>query len=176
MPKQNKRPPRSGDLTDFLAPEGDLKEGIDTVMVRKAKSRQPAANASAISVVAIETRGAASQQTVFRLDEDTLVLSLRIKAGERADKSSTYFDANFQILEYATNIVAADCWSRNFTMQYGTEFSVCQGSTAPAGAPGATPPAAWGLRCGLYIFRALIEVPATHTLIQAAETALFRVR
>jgi hypothetical protein len=101
-----------------------------------------------------------------------------LKADIRVDgdpvDSEVSFNANFQLVEYATNAVAHNSWSHGLTLQYGTEFSISQGDLGSQ-EPDSTP-AKWGLKRGLYSFRALIEIPASGVFCVSDRPVVFRVR
>jgi hypothetical protein len=186
MGKRSKRPPVPANLDDFVDPlMDDVKKGVDSLLRSKPETTEPEARGAPrtvraspdclVTIIDVHTIGPTGPQTVFRMHEDALVLRIAIHA-DGSFASETYFDANFQLLEYATNVVAQDFWCRGLTLRHGTDFSISQGNNQGPEMADNTPPAAWGLRPGLYVFRALIEIPALNVFCQSDSSVLFRVR
>jgi len=174
---KRKQPPASSNLDDFVAPPGsDIQKGVGALLrpPAPAASREP--SASPLLITALHTIGAAGPQAVFRMDRDPLVLRIDVRAESSLSAAENYVDANFQIVEYATNFVTHDSWWRGLLREYGTDFSIYQGRQPISTGSGGTPPSVWGIGRGLYLFRALIEVPALNLICQPGEVALFRVR
>jgi hypothetical protein len=194
MGKRSKRPPVPANLDDFVDPlMDDVKKGVDSLLRSKPETlrskpetTEPEARGAPgtgraspdcqVTIIDLHTIGPTGPQTVFRMHEDALVLRIEIHADGSFASSETYFDANFQLLEYATNVVAQDFWCRGLPLRHGTELSISQGNNQGPEMADNTPPAAWGLRPGLYVFRALIEIPALSVFCQSDSSVLFRVR
>jgi len=182
MAKRNKQAPAN--LDDFLGPpRDDVKKGVDSLLRSRPETATPALSStrlatedSQVSIIGIQTLGLTGPQTVFRMHADALVLRIEIRTDVSLNASHTHFDANFQLIEYATETVAHDSWWRGLILQDGTDFSVFQGNNQGPTAADNTPPAAWGLRRGIYVFRALLEIPALSVFCQPKRPALFRVR
>ena len=185
MGKRTKQP--TANLDDFLGqPKDDVKKGVDSLLRSRPETASPepgvsyasgpASPGSPVSIIGLDALGLTGPQAVFRMHEDALVLRIEIRTDTSLTTSETHFDANFQLLEYATNAVAKDSWWRGLTLQGGTAFSLSQGNNQGPDASDYTPPGAWGLKPGLYVFRALIEIPALNVICQSNRSVLFRVR
>jgi hypothetical protein len=174
MAKRSKQALPAANLDDFIvAPKDDMKKGVESLLRSDAETARDNSEGQ-VSIVGIHTVGPAGPQTVFRMHEDPLLLKIDIQANANPACAETLFNANFQILEYATNTVARNSWWPSLTLRYGTAFCISQGNNQ--GLPeDFTSPAAWGLKPGLYVFRALIELPALNVFSQPDHSVLFKV-
>ncbi len=190
MGKRREQGQAPANLDDFLGPpKDDVKKGVDTLLRSKPDAvapespgtpgdvrASPSPSPSPISIIGVHTIGPTGPQTVFRMQEDPLALRLQIRVDRSLSASETHFDANFQLIEYATNTVAQESWGRGIALQNGAEISISQGNIRGPGTADLTPPVSWGLKPGLYVFRPLIEIPALSVFYRPDRPVLFRVR
>jgi hypothetical protein len=128
----------------------------------------------AVSIAAVRCRNQDGNAAHFHLNNDALSLVIDIMVSQEVAASAVTFDANFQIVDRFTNIVAKDYWSRGLTFDWGTLFWVYLGNYRGPKPDDYTTPLKWGLRRGLYSFRAAVETPVLGLLCCSGEF-LFRV-
>jgi hypothetical protein len=169
------------DVEQFLQPStAALKDALGALLSGEVVAAEPVLVVSAtpsgpahdLRIARLRTRGQHGDTSVFRRDEHALVLIIDIAASAEVIAGARRFRANFQIVNRATNQVERDFWSEPLTFGWGTTFWVSLGNDGVAGKP--TTPAWWGLRPGLYEFRAAIEMETA--LFACAGDVLFRVR
>ena len=107
-------------------------------------------------------------QSVFSWHEDPLELVIEISATEALLKPGIRFNANFQVVDHATNHVMRDIWSMGLWPPSKREIHH----------PGRwnMTPERWGLALGLYLFRAVLEIEQPQFCCLSPLDRLFRVR
>jgi hypothetical protein len=136
----------------------------------KMAAPDPAQPRSLFRIDAVRTMNQNGVRSVFSWNEDPLALVIDISVAEGPLDSGIRFDANFQLVDHATNNVRKDIWSRGLRPQPGRNFSVCQGNNWDM------TPQRWGLCVGLYLFRAILEIEQLDFFCSSEGGSLFRVR
>jgi hypothetical protein len=131
--------------------------------------------AGGIAVAGVRTASQAGNQNVFLLNADALALVIDITATQALVSSGRRFDANFQIIEFATNNVRVNQAWNSIAFSWGTNFWISQGNNWGPNPSDYTTPAKWGLAAGLYMFRATLAVQGAPDFAVSGE-AVFRVR
>ena len=186
MAKRIKRIAEPANLEDFVGSAGEkIKRGVDSLLSPTLQPELPKSSENVgyvpdglsgeLHIVNLETLGADGPMTAFRFRVDALVLRIRVRVGGSLANSREHFDVNFQLVAHETNMVARDFWRRDLTLGDG-EFFISQGNITRSRWADKTPPFAWGLGPGIYIFRALIVIPALNLLCVAERSALFQVQ
>jgi hypothetical protein len=189
MPKGRKRPPQDFDFTKLVQPASEeLKGALESLLHgesiglkgdvpgRTDVFHQTAQNPpeEALRLVGVRTRSQKGDTSRFRYNHDALVLVIDIAASTDIVGSRQRFHANYQIIDRATNMVERDCWSRNLKFEWGPAFWISMGNDRGPDLDEYSTPAKWGLKPGLYSFRAVLAVEATGMLCRSEET-LFQV-
>lgn len=139
------------------------------------EAREVTAAAHSISIASVRTSSQAGTQTVFLRSTDALAFVIHLAASQALVDSGRKFDANFQIIEFATNTVKRNVWWRNINFSWGTHFWISQGNNWGPNPGDYTTPEKWGLGTGLYMYRATVEVQGL-SLFSFSNEHVFRVR
>ena len=163
-------------FTNLIQPASeDLKSTLPAaIQSRRKKVGDPAApdrvqSEPPFAIVAVKTLCKDEARSVFSWDEDALELVIDVAVAAGLDPAIR-FDANFQVVDYATNNVRKDIWSRGLRPRPGETFPIRPGDN------GDMTPERWGLSVGLYLFRAILEIKELHLFCSSQQGALFRVR
>lgn len=120
------------------------------------------------TIAALRTTSRDVDRSVFSWNQDPLALEIQISAPGRP-APQIRFDVNFQVVDCATNVVRRNIWLRGLRPQPGN-FPVRHGDDSRM------TPKQWGLGAGLYLFRAIIEIPQVNVFALFQGGVLFRVR
>jgi hypothetical protein len=182
---RRKRRDKPFNVSDFLNPASEgLETAIDTLLhtppeqtIEPVENPAPAEDSTAntIRIAGLRTVSQTGTQSQFRMRDDALALFIDIKIAEELIRLEIAIDANFQIVENATNLVRVDSWSRD-VKPAGARCWISQGNHWGPGAHKYSTPARWGLREGLYRFRAVLEVPPLGLFSTGDVVRFFRVR
>ena len=177
MSKGRKRNPEEFDFNKFLQPAKEDIRGALGSILQKAPGpdkNEPHDNKREFHVTRVKTRSQRGDTQSFRHDEEALVLVIEVAASEAILQSGHRFHANFQVIDWASNAVKRDNWSRDLKFEWGPRFWLSEGNDWGPASEDYTTPAVLGLERGLYAFRALLEIPEMDILCHSSET-LFRV-
>lgn len=164
-------------FSTFVRPaDADLKTTLNALV--RGRSDEPGEKAAPnadqrdveapVRITALRTMSRNRVRSVFSWDEDPLALVIDTHVSEESLKTGTCLNANFQLIDYATNRVRKDIWSPVAPAK-GQTFSIWQGDMLE------TTPARWGLGVGLYLFRAILEIEKPEYFSLSQSNLLLRV-
>ncbi len=142
---------------------------------RAAAAEFAAQTVGGISISGVRTASQAGNQSVFLLNSDALALVIDVTATAALVGSGRLFDANFQIIEFATNNVRVSQPTNNIAFNLGQFFWISRGNNWGPTQGDYTTPAEWGLSAGLYLFRATVAVQGIQDFA-VSNDLVFRVR
>jgi hypothetical protein len=170
-------------VSDFLRPAGeDLESTLHALIHPEPSTRpgsvvpEPEKARCPLRIVRLRAASQAGTQSVFSRAGDALALVIDISAPEEMLTSEVRFDANFRIVDHATNRVRRNCWSKQLRLRWGTNFWISQGNNWGPDFEDYTTPEKWGLGRGLYIFQAVLELQSLGTICSCNNGLIFRVR
>jgi hypothetical protein len=171
---------RSGSFGDTFA-EAEAALAVEALLPPGAEAEEGAVAADVgvqaitVAISGARTASQAGTQNVFRRTTDALALVLDVVASQDLVNAGLRFDANFQIIEFTTNTVRRNVWTRNSPFSWGTHFWISQGNNwGPASAY--TTPEKWDLPVGVYALRGTIEVLGGPGVFAFSAERQFRVR
>jgi hypothetical protein len=172
---QEKLPTRGG----ALGATYDEAERLLAVETKLAPGETPETNLPgpgiAIAIAGVRTVSQAGNQNAFLLNTDALTLVIDVSATPDLVNSGAKFDANFEIIEYATNNVKVNNAWNAIPFSWGTDFWISQGNNWGPKPTDYTTPAKWGLAAGIYLYRATVAVEGLNAFAFSTEVS-FRVR
>lgn len=128
---------------------------------------------STVTITGLRTRNQADNQMAFLHDSDALSLVVDLAVSPDFAAGEHEFDANYQVVDFATNKVVVDEWQRGLKATQ-IDLWISAGNNWGPSSTDYDTPAKWGLDIGLYVFRAEIQ-SSEGDLLSSSGQCLFRI-
>lgn len=179
MPRK-RRTPETPSVSGFLGSQPEVVSHAMEALLQKqagegsARKSSPEQSRRDASIIALSTESQHGAQTEFDRQYDALALVIGVDAGDE-NVPGLLVNANFQIVDYETNEVVWNSWSKRLVLKNQRSWITLGNNYGPEKHNYSTA-VDWGLWEGVYVFRGVVQIVETRRFLNYLQPhSMFRV-